>query len=355
MTASAMARAALLALCALAIPATSRAQAPRGEEESAGDESSAHETSGEAASEAGDARVARAAPARRTRTASARRRAHDEAAARARAPGGEPAPEAEPRASDAAAEAPADEPAISPLRPDPMVPLLWAPARGDECYSRGEGSDGVPAADRICDGPRRVPVPEGEALERAERLGLGSRAAADRLLIGEAPREWLAELPSAPRDDLLWPVARGLFSRGFGFVRREEIRHRPHNGVDIVAEAGAHIRAVNDGLVVYADNGVSGYGNFLVILHGDGSASFYGHCRAIYAAPGQLVARGQVVAEVGATGRPYVPHLHFELRRGGDPVDPMRLFVERPGWREIRPNGGTGFEPPPPNAVAPAP
>ncbi len=242
---------------------------------------------------------------------------------------------------------------LSILRPDPMVPLLWAPSRGDECYSREEGPDGTVAADRICDGPRRVPVPEGEALERAERLGLGPRAAADRLRIGHPPPEWLAEIPSAPRDDLLWPVARGLFSRGFGFVRRAEIRHRPHNGVDIVAEEGEHIRAANDGLVVYADNGVSGYGNFLVVLHADGTSTFYAHCRAIYVAPGQLVARGQVVAEVGATGRPYVPHLHFEWRRGGEAMDPMEHFVERPDWREIRPNGGRGFEPPPPNACEP--
>ncbi len=315
----------------------------------AGAQPGEHEAS-EAASATSDERVARATPARRERATGPR-------AQRSR-PSETPVVEVEaepgdPDGSEAGAHD-ADE-ALSPIRPDPLVPLLWAPERGEECYSREEGPDGVVAADRICDGPRRVPVPEGEALERSARLGLGARAAADRLRIGQAPPEWLAEIPSAPRDDLLWPVARGLFSRGFGFVRREEIRHRPHNGVDIVAEEGAHIRAVNDGLVVYADNGVSGYGNFLVIVHADGSASFYGHCRAIYAAPGQLVVRGQVVAEVGATGRPYVPHLHFELRRGGDPVDPMRYFVERPDWREIRPNGGTGFEPPPPNAIAPEP
>lgn len=241
--------------------------------------------------------------------------------------------------------------ALSPIRPDPMVPLLWAPSEGDECADRQEGADGVVARDHVCDGPRRVAVPEGEALERAERLGLGDRAALNRLYLDDPLPEWLAEIPSAPRDDLLWPVARGLYSRGFGYVRREEIRHRRHNGVDIVAAEGAHIRAANDGLVVYADNGVSGYGNLLVILHADGTSTFYAHCRAIYAAPGQLVMRGQAVAEVGATGLPIVAHLHFEWRRRGRPLDPMRRFVERPDWRDIRPPGGEGFEPPPPNVV----
>lgn len=239
--------------------------------------------------------------------------------------------------------------ALSPIRPDPMVPLLWAPTRGRQCYERGPR--GAPISNRICDGPRRVPVPEGEALERAERLGLGDQAAVDHVYIGRPPPEWIAEIPSAPADDLLWPVARGLFSRGYGYVRRSEIRHRRHNGVDIVAEEGAHIRAANDGLVVYADNTVSGYGNFLAILHADGTSTFYAHCRAIYAAPGQLVLRGQVVAEVGSTGRSAIPHLHFEWRRNGHPRDPMRHFAERPDWRLIRPEGEEGFRPPPVNVI----
>lgn len=243
--------------------------------------------------------------------------------------------------------------AIAPLREAPMVPTHWAPSHGLECTSREAGPDGAIALARVCDGPRRVPVAEGDAAERAERLGLGGRPAADQLRIGHAPPAWLAEIPSAPRDDLLWPVARGLFSRGFGNVRRAAIRHRPHNGLDIVAEEGEHIRVANDGLVVYADNGVSGYGNLLIVLHADGSSTYYGHCRAIYVAPGQLVARGQVVGEVGATGRPVVAHLHFEWRRDGDPMDPQARLVERPDWREIRPPGTEGFAPPPPNLRPP--
>lgn len=241
--------------------------------------------------------------------------------------------------------------AFSAVRPHPMMPERWAPSTGDDCYSRGRGRDGVIAQARICDGPRRVPVPEGEAAERAERLGLGRRPAADRMRIGRPPREWLAEIDTPPREDLLWPVARGLFSRGFGRVRRAEIRHRPHNGVDIVAEEGAHIRAVNDALVIYADNHVRGYGNLLVLLHADGTATLYGHCRAIYVAPGQRVVRGQVVGEVGNTGRPVIPHLHFEWRRDGVPMDPMGAFVERPAARSIRPDGTPESTlPPPPNS-----
>jgi murein DD-endopeptidase MepM/ murein hydrolase activator NlpD len=122
-----------------------------------------------------------------------------------------------------------------------------------------------------------------------------------------------------------------------------------------VAPEGAPIRAANDGLVVYADNGVRGYGNLLVLLHADGTATLYGHCRAIYAAPGQLVARGQVVAEVGRTGRPQVAHLHFEWRRHGHPRDPLPHLVERPDPAVVRPDEETRFATPPPNALAPPP
>ena len=240
-----------------------------------------------------------------------------------------------------------------PIRPDAMRPVEYAPPARDACYARPEGSDGTVARPRVCDGPRRVPLPEGEARARAEALGLGGRPAADRLRIGRPPDEWLAVLDTPPRDDLLWPVARGLFSMGFGRVRREEVRHRNHDGMDIVAEGGAHVRAANDGLVVYADNGVRGYGNLLVLLHADGSSTFYAHCQAIYVAPGQLVRRGQVVGEVGATGLPVVPHLHFEWRIGGVPRDPLPRLVERPPAREIRPDEATPFAPAPPNLLTP--
>lgn len=244
---------------------------------------------------------------------------------------------------------------LSPLRPDPLRPRALTPSEGDECRARERGRDGVIALARVCDGPRRVPIPTPEEEARAERLGVGSRAAADRLRIGRPHDEWVAELRGVPeRDDLLWPVARGLFSRGFGRVRRREINHRPHDGVDIVAEEGETIRAARDGLVVYADNGVSGYGNLLILLHPDGTATFYAHCRAIWVTPGRRVARGQGVAEVGATGRAVRPHLHFEWRRRGRALDPMPRFVERPEVESVRPDDlreedGERFAPPPPN------
>ena len=90
-------------------------------------------------------------------------------------------------------------------------------------------------------------------------------------------------------------------------------------------------RAANDGLVVYSDNGMRGYGNVVVLIHRDASTTLYAHCRATYVAAGELVRRGQIIAAVGATGLAHGPHLHFEWRVAGQTRDPLRRFVGRPG------------------------
>ena len=103
-----------------------------------------------------------------------------------------------------------------------------------------------------------------------------------------------------------------------------------HKGIDIGAPAGTLIRSVNDGLVGYSDNGVSGYGNLMIIVHADASVAFYSHCKANYVFAGELVRRGQVIGEVGATGLAYGNHLHFELRMHGQALDPLPRFVDVP-------------------------
>jgi murein DD-endopeptidase MepM/ murein hydrolase activator NlpD len=109
-------------------------------------------------------------------------------------------------------------------------------------------------------------------------------------------------------------------------VRRPELRDRIHAGVDIVAPAGSQIVASRSGLVAYSDNRVRGYGNLLVIVHGNGDVTLSAHCQRIFVFAGERVARGQVVAEVGMTGLALGPHLHFELRVAGQPIDPQPNF-----------------------------
>ena len=100
---------------------------------------------------------------------------------------------------------------------------------------------------------------------------------------------------------------------------------RMHTGIDFGASTGTPIHAAADGVVVSAGP-LGGYGNATVIDHGNGLATLYGHQSSIAVAPGQRVSRGQVIGYVGCTGLCTGPHLHFEVRVRGTPVDPMQYL-----------------------------
>lgn len=117
-----------------------------------------------------------------------------------------------------------------------------------------------------------------------------------------------------------WPVS-GPVTSGFG-QRCGSSGCRMHSGIDIAAAVGTPVGASAAGTVISAgDRGA--YGLTVVIDHGDGFATLYAHLSAISVSAGQRVGRGTVVGAVGMTGNSTGPHLHFEIRYGGSPVDPM--------------------------------
>lgn len=101
-----------------------------------------------------------------------------------------------------------------------------------------------------------------------------------------------------------------------------------HEGVDFIAEAGTPITAAASGTVVYA-GGHPQYGKMIDIDHGNGLASRYAHASRLFVKEGDLVIRGQKIAEVGSTGRSTGPHLHFEVRLDGVPQNPARFLQAR--------------------------
>lgn len=117
----------------------------------------------------------------------------------------------------------------------------------------------------------------------------------------------------------LWP-ARGVVTSRFGTRWR-----RHHSGVDIAAPRGTPIRAARGGRVVRA-GWLGGYGLVVVVDHGDGMETWYGHASAVLVRVGQTVERGQVIARVGCTGACTGPHVHFEVRVRGRPVNPLRYL-----------------------------
>jgi murein DD-endopeptidase MepM/ murein hydrolase activator NlpD len=115
---------------------------------------------------------------------------------------------------------------------------------------------------------------------------------------------------------LIWPV-NGSFTSPFGMRWG-----RLHAGIDIAAPTGTPIRAADSGGVAIAGS-VGGYGNYTCINHGGGFSTCYGHQSSIGISVGQAVRQGQVIGAVGSTGHSTGPHLHFETRVNGSPVDPM--------------------------------
>ncbi len=99
-----------------------------------------------------------------------------------------------------------------------------------------------------------------------------------------------------------------------------------HAGMDIAAPAGDPVAACWDGTVTYAGTR-GGYGNVVEVSHPGGWKSVYGHLRSASVAAGDVVTAGEKIAEVGSTGRSTGPHLHFELRRDGETVDPKRMLA----------------------------
>jgi len=122
-------------------------------------------------------------------------------------------------------------------------------------------------------------------------------------------------------EQLLWPVT-GEINSGFG-PRGASF----HDGIDIAAAEGTPIHAVERGEVVYSDQ-LRGYGNMVIIRHAGAIASVYAHNQINLVREGQQVAKGEIIAKVGSTGRVTGPHLHFEIRKNNSAQDPLRYLPQ---------------------------
>lgn len=121
--------------------------------------------------------------------------------------------------------------------------------------------------------------------------------------------------------------AEGWISSPFGY-RRDPFtgKRRFHEGLDISNRAGTPVIAPADGIVVFTGR-EGGYGNLITISHGYGISTRYGHLKKIFVKPGQKVQRGDIIGEMGSTGRSTGPHLHYEVRIYGKPVNPINYIL----------------------------
>lgn len=128
---------------------------------------------------------------------------------------------------------------------------------------------------------------------------------------------------AGPAPAFRWPVNGTITSR---FGSRDG---GAHDGLDIAAAEGTAVVAAADGSVIYAGDGLRGYGNLIILKHSGGYSTIYSHNRSNRVRKGAYVAAGEAIAEVGQTGRASAPHLHFEVREGKKPVDPLQYLPNR--------------------------
>lgn len=159
-----------------------------------------------------------------------------------------------------------------------------------------------------------------KALAQAEdRLAEDSRRLSQIILAKVQPYSGLVLPPGT--GQLMYPTI-GEVTSNFGWRVHPILgTERFHAGIDFGADYGSLIYASARGRVIYAD-WYGGYGNSVIIDHGNGMTTLYAHCSELYVKDGDVVERGQPIAAVGSTGFSTGPHLHFELRANGEPVDP---------------------------------
>jgi murein DD-endopeptidase MepM/ murein hydrolase activator NlpD len=126
-----------------------------------------------------------------------------------------------------------------------------------------------------------------------------------------------------PTRIFAWPVLQGQISSGFG-IRNVTL----HDGVDIAAPIGTAVHAADSGTVIYSGR-LRGYGNVIIVRHDDHYVTVYGHNSANLVSEGDSVARGQLIGNIGASGRTTGANLHFEVRRDNTARNPL-AYLPRP-------------------------
>lgn len=150
------------------------------------------------------------------------------------------------------------------------------------------------------------------------------------IIPGATPDLWqtVIKLSHGQDTQFIWP-AEGKVLSGFGWRNNPVLNTwEHHDGIDIDVSTGTIVHAAAAGKVYFAgqDSDLSGYGTLVILQHANGYYTFYGHLSKVLVYVGQFVQEGQPIAESGNTGVSSGPHLHFEVRNGEFPVDPMRYL-----------------------------
>ena len=154
------------------------------------------------------------------------------------------------------------------------------------------------------------------------RTSIVKGAVAASLLIGLAAGPALSQDPSADppvaRDKFRWPIRGPIIQR---------FKSGENDGIDILAAVGEWVHAAADGVCVYAGEDIKTYGKLVLIRHENGYVTAYADNSELEVKEGDAIKRGQIIAKAGDSGSAKSPRLHFELRKDGQPVDPVKYLV----------------------------
>jgi murein DD-endopeptidase MepM/ murein hydrolase activator NlpD len=208
----------------------------------------------------------------------------------------------------------AQAPAPMPLAPAPVkqaqAPVKLAPVQ----VASATAEPLVSAPKPVVEQPRVAALTQPEAVKAAPVVQPVAPAQAPQPEAAKAPVQEPEQTASVAAD-FRWP-ARGRVIAGFGANGGNE-------GINIAVPEGTPVKAAEAGTVTYAGSEVKGYGNLILVRHENGYVSAYAHNGSLSVKRGDQVKRGQVIAISGQTGNVTSPQLHFELRKGATPVDPM--------------------------------
>ena len=118
-----------------------------------------------------------------------------------------------------------------------------------------------------------------------------------------------------------WPV-RGKVITAYG----AKTNGKANDGINLAVPEGTPVKAAEDGVVAYSGNELKGYGNLVLIRHANGYVTAYAHASELLVKRGDTIKRGQVIAKSGQSGEVGSPQLHFEIRKGSSPVDPLQFL-----------------------------
>lgn len=158
----------------------------------------------------------------------------------------------------------------------------------------------------------------------SKELVIQSRSLDEIFRLAKEKSKLLLAIPAIQpvRNENLQQIASGFGYRTDPFTKVRKF----HEGMDFSARTGTPIFATGDGVVTRADATASGYGNHIIITHGYGYQTLYGHLSKYKAKRGQRVKRGDIIGYVGSTGRSEAPHLHYEVHKNGTVVNPLNFY-----------------------------